>query len=112
MVTLPTFLDRSSVLPVKVLQWLAWIAVIALAAALPWLVNDWVHQQEMPPATTEEIDPSGSLSSPTPDAEVRSIEPLPAPPMSDAPALRNTGEKVGDFFRQLWLDVAGPADDT
>lgn len=88
---------------VRVLQWLSWIAVIALGAMLPWLVNDWIHQKSnpQPPADLAGTDAAA--------AEEVSLSEEPgstALPVMVEPE-RSASKKVSDFFRQTWLEIRG-----
>lgn len=107
---------RLFVSAVRVLQWLSWIAVIALAAALPWLVNDWIQKENASPAPVppaDSLSEPASVSAPVPTNELaRLIEPVAGPEMSDGPAERSAPEKASDFFRQLWLGLAGSDGDS
>lgn len=113
----------------RFLQWIAWIVVIAFAAVLPWLVQDWLNAEkarsaraanETPePAPAEEVvvaeaDPEPEKENaappdpePTPPAEPESESPEETP----TPPKRSTATKVSDFFRQAWLNVRGSRDE-
>lgn len=101
---------------VRVLQWLAWIAVIALAAALPWLVNDWVHREDRaapveatavspgePPPLSEPPVPSSRPGADLSDL----IDAATGPAMSDGPQIRSLAERATAFWRRLWPSEAG-----
>ena len=94
---------------------LFWIAVVAFAAALPWLVQERLQPSApAPPAETE-----ASADSPTPplpedgpgttpeSTEEAEEEAIPVAAVPD----RSLGEKVSDFFQQSWMRVRNPKDE-
>lgn len=86
---------------------LFWIAVIAIAAVLPWLVQGWLDDdkgEETPspgdsPTTAIVSDP-GKTEAPEP---VGSAAVIPD---------RTLGEQVSDFFQETWLKLQGASDDS
>lgn len=103
----------------RVLQWIAWIAVLGLAAALPWLVNDWIHQHDRSasptPATGAVLEDSAPVSEPvSPDRRPGDdlsglIETVTGPEMTDSPVAPSAAEKAAGFIRDLFSTSGDPA---
>lgn len=91
----------------RALKWLAWIAVIIFAAALPWLVKEWLQPPSAPPADPPSLsqeDSGGPIVSDSADP----LAPITGPEMTDS----SSPSSSSGFFQRIWLEFTGQAEKT
>lgn len=96
----------------RIFQAAFWVIVIAIAAALPWLVQDWMSQDSAAPSSTPPASVGGAspLVAEDPPETTNGDTPVAETSAPEVPS-RSIGEKVSQFLQLTWLKVQGSEDE-